>query len=61
MTVRTYFENLTSGMRAKLDASYRNRNHSGYSPRKGYENGIRNGFLEDAVKKNRPLLASRRN
>ena len=58
--MKTYFENLTSGMKAKLDASYRNRNHSGYPLRKGYENGFRNGFLEDAVKKSRPLLASRR-
>jgi hypothetical protein len=61
MTVKPYFENLTSGMRAKLDASYRNKKNHGHHLSKGNGNGIRVGFLEDAVGKIRPLLVGRRN
>ena len=58
MGVKIHFETLASGMRAKLDTRYRDNNYT-HKLRKFYGNGLSTGVLEDAIGKNRPVLAGR--
>jgi hypothetical protein len=57
MSVKIHFENLTSGMRAKLDTRYKAHNDYVYTVRKVHGNGIGASLLEDAVGKHRPAMA----
>lgn len=56
MTVKIYFESLTSGMKAKLDTRYKANNNYTYNFRKTYGYGYGANLLGDTLEKSRLKL-----
>ena len=56
MTVKTHFETLASGMKAKLDTRFRVHNNYVHDLQKLYGNGFNAGLLEDTATKRRLTL-----